>query len=169
MNNLKIINYKSLFNYQHLKTLSCRNIAVKIIQKPEVKHETHDEKNIRLQRALSPHLTIYKYQLTSVLSITHRFTGIALTGYAITLGLSALVLPHDFSHFVTIVEGLNMSENTLVILKTLLAFPVVYHGCNGVRHLLWDKAKFLTIKEVYATGYVMLIASIGVTILLALL
>lgn len=49
--------------------------------------ETHDEKNMRLKRPLSPHLTIYQVQLTSMLSVTHRATGIILSSYAIILGL----------------------------------------------------------------------------------
>ncbi|GBL89482.1 hypothetical protein AVEN_87826-1 [Araneus ventricosus] len=44
-----------------------------------VASETFFEKNERLQRPLSPHLTIYKLQLTSVLSVTHRATGIVLS------------------------------------------------------------------------------------------
>lgn len=49
--------------------------------------ETHDAKNDRLNRPMSPHLTIYKFQLTTMLSITHRGTGVALSG--ITTGLGA--------------------------------------------------------------------------------
>lgn len=52
-----------------------RCIAIRVVQKPEEPKETYDEKNMRLGREMSPHLTIYKFQLTSVLSISHRFTG----------------------------------------------------------------------------------------------
>jgi len=48
--------------------------------------ETHDEKNNRLRRPMSPHLTIYKLQLTTTLSITHRGTGVALSGIISSLG-----------------------------------------------------------------------------------
>lgn len=50
--------------------------------------ETHDEKNDRLKRPMSPHLTIYQRQLTSMLSITHRGTGVALSGVTAGLGAS---------------------------------------------------------------------------------
>lgn len=47
--------------------------------------ETHEQKNERLQRPLSPHMTIYKFPLPAVLSISHRGTGVALTTYALIL------------------------------------------------------------------------------------
>lgn len=52
--------------------------------------ESHDEKNMRLKRPLSPHLTIYQLQLTSLLSLTHRTTGIMLASYAMFLGLGKI-------------------------------------------------------------------------------
>jgi succinate dehydrogenase (ubiquinone) cytochrome b560 subunit len=66
-------------------------MQVKSAQEVEYKvGETHDEKNFRLHRPMSPHLTIYKPQLTSILSITHRGTGVALS--SITAGLGACKL-----------------------------------------------------------------------------
>lgn len=97
------------------------------------------------------------------------FLGIALAGYATILGLGAIVLPHDFSHYITMIEGLHLSTPTLIALKSILAFPVAYHTCNGVRHLFWDLGKFLKIQEVYSTGYAMLGSSAVLTVLLALL
>ncbi|XP_052871548.1 succinate dehydrogenase cytochrome b560 subunit, mitochondrial-like [Anopheles cruzii] len=88
------------------------------------------------------------------MSITHRFTGMALTGYITVLGLGALALPHDATHYLTMLEGL--SAPTLIALKFMIAYPFAYHTVNGVRHLFWDLGKFLTIKEVYTTGYTML-------------
>lgn len=63
-------------------------MQVKTVQEVEEKSkETHDDKNNRLSRPMSPHLTIYKPQLTTLLSITHRGTGVALSG--VTAGLGA--------------------------------------------------------------------------------
>lgn len=63
-------------------------MKVKTAQEVEYKvGETHDEKNNRLSRPMSPHLSIYKVQLTTLLSITHRGTGVALSG--VTAGLGA--------------------------------------------------------------------------------
>lgn len=54
--------------------------------------ETHDEKNTRLKRPMSPHLTIYQVQLTSVLSITHRITGAVLSSYVMALGMGKIMI-----------------------------------------------------------------------------
>lgn len=52
--------------------------------------ESHDEKNLRLKRPMSPHLTVYKFQLPANMSITHRATGIVLATYAMTLGIGKI-------------------------------------------------------------------------------
>ncbi|KAI8421519.1 hypothetical protein MSG28_009562 [Choristoneura fumiferana] len=121
--------------------------------------EHYDVKNARLSRPLSPHLTIYQPQLTSMM----------LTGYATVLGVGALVSPHDVSHYVTMVEGLNLSPVTLILIKAILASPFAYHFVNGLRHLYWDTAKGLSIKEVYSTGYAMLAGTLVMTLILAAL
>lgn len=62
-------------------------MQVKNAQEVEYKEgETHDDKNHRLNRPMSPHLTIYKLQLTTMLSITHRGTGVALSFVTAGLG-----------------------------------------------------------------------------------
>lgn len=70
-------------------------ITMKIKNAQEVDYkegETHDEKNYRLSRPMSPHLTIYKFQLTTMLSITHRATGVALSGVTAGLGTGKLLV-----------------------------------------------------------------------------
>lgn len=92
-----------------------------------------------------------------------------LSGYASALGIGVLVLPNDISHYITMIEGLNLSPATLFLAKAIIAAPLGYHFANGIRHLYWDTAKGLTIKEVYATGYAMLAASAVITLILAAL
>ncbi|XP_030020438.2 succinate dehydrogenase cytochrome b560 subunit, mitochondrial [Manduca sexta] len=142
-------------------------ITFKKFETPVPEH--HDVKNERLNRPLSPHLTIYSVQLTSTLSITHRAAGIMLSGYASALGIGALVLPNDISHYITIIEGLNLSPATIFLAKAIIAAPFGYHFANGIRHLYWDTAKGLTIKEVYTTGYAMLGLAAAITLILAAL
>lgn len=92
-----------------------------------------------------------------------------LSGYATALGVGALVLPNDISHYITMIEGLNLSPATLFIAKVLIAAPFGYHFANGIRHLYWDTAKGLSIKEVYSTGYTMLAGAAVLTLILAAL
>lgn len=54
---------------------SARSVGIKIVQEPGLDKLSYEEKNEKLKREMSPHLTIYRPQLTSMLSITHRFTG----------------------------------------------------------------------------------------------
>ncbi|OAD55316.1 Succinate dehydrogenase cytochrome b560 subunit, mitochondrial [Eufriesea mexicana] len=116
--------------------------------------ESHDEKNIRLKRPMSPHLTIYQIQLTAFLSITHRTTGMILSGYAVLLGLGTLFIPGGIPCLIEVITELGLSAPVLFLGKSLLALPATYHTFNGLRHLAWDIGLFLTIKEVYSTGYV---------------
>ncbi|XP_015610035.1 succinate dehydrogenase cytochrome b560 subunit, mitochondrial [Cephus cinctus] len=118
--------------------------------------ETHDERNLRLKRPLSPHLTIYQPQLTSMLSITHRATGIALSSYAIIFGFSALLLPGGVPCLIESIQALCLPGPILFVGKALVAFPATFHYFNGIRHLIWDLGKCLTIKEVYTTGYIVM-------------
>lgn len=121
--------------------------------------ESYEEKNARLKRPLSPHLTIYQIQLTSLLSVTHRGTGIALATYAMALGLGTLLVPGGVPSIISGIEAWCMPLPILFLAKTTFAFPATFHYFNGIRHLLWDLGKFLTIKEVYSTGYVVLAAA----------
>lgn len=136
-----------------------RSVSVKVVPATAPTDETFDAKNLRLNRPQSPHLTIYKPQLTSMLSITHRGTGIALTGYAAIFGVAALVCPEGANSIVNAIEAMQLGTLGLASLKFTLAFPFAFHAVNGVRHLLWDLGKFLSVKEVYTTGYAMLFAS----------
>lgn len=115
-----------------------------------------EARNRCFKRPLSPHLSIYKPELTSLLSLSHRVTGGALCLYIWTLGLGALVTPYDVSHYITMIESFKLPGAVLILMKFILTYPAVHHTFNGVRHLSWDFGKFLGIKEVYATGYAVL-------------
>lgn len=161
--NRALINNPALYKAQ-LDAARC--ISIKVVPKPADLNESHDAKNLRMNRPQSPHLTIYKPQLTSMLSITHRGTGMALTGYAAIFGVAALICPDGATSVVTAIENLHLGAASLAALKFTLAFPFAFHTVNGVRHLFWDMGKFLTIKEVYTTGYAMLLASTILAIIL---
>lgn len=131
--------------------------------------ESHDERNMRLKRPMSPHLTIYQPQLTSMLSLTHRTTGIILASYAMALGFGTLMVPGGIPCLISIVENWCLPSVILILGKALLALPVTYHYANGLRHLAWDLGKFLSLKEVYSTGYLVSGLSIGAALALAIL
>lgn len=112
-------------------------------------------------RPLSPHLQIYKPQMTSVLSICHRASGIALTAGTLLLCLWLIALA--------------LGEDSFALAMTIIRHPVgqfvlfgysvilFYHASNGVRHLGWDMGFGLEIPQVYATGRIVLAITVIMT------
>ncbi|KAK0079190.1 hypothetical protein PV325_001609 [Microctonus aethiopoides] len=147
-NNLNAHQFRGLFTSKSLgiSTTAQERFAVEVC-------ETHAQRNERLKRPLSPHLTIYKLQLTTTLSITHRATGIALAYYAMGAGLTELLLPGGFNCFIESVDALCLSTPILFMGKLMIALPATFHYFNGIRHLCWDLGMFLSIKQVYSTGW----------------
>lgn len=127
----------------------------------KVSHEQENEILVaqRKNRPVSPHLTIYEPQLTWALSGVHRITGVAMAGafYALTCGYAAtslLSIPFDSTTLVSTFAALPVAVKVLA--KAGMAFPFAFHGLNGIRHLVWDFGKEMTIPGVYRTGYIVL-------------
>ncbi|KAM6948623.1 succinate dehydrogenase cytochrome b560 subunit, mitochondrial [Aplochiton taeniatus] len=126
-------------------------------------------KNNRLNRPMSPHLTIYKWSVPMVMSITFRGTGVGLSGGISAFAALALVLPGDFPLYLDLVHSLSFGPALLSATKFALAFPVSYHTYNGIRHLIWDVGKGFKIPEVYRSGYAVIALSVLTSIGLAAL
>ncbi len=114
-------------------------------------------------RPISPHLQIYKPQLTSVLSITHRGTGIFLCIglLALCYWLVALALgPASYDQ----AQGVLGSAIGQVLLF-VWSFSLFYHLCNGIRHLFWDAGIGLELDAAYASGKAVVAAAGGLTVI----
>jgi succinate dehydrogenase / fumarate reductase cytochrome b subunit len=114
-------------------------------------------------RPVSPHLQIYKPQLTSVLSILHRISGIILAFGAILVAvwLSSIAYNQElFEAIFTFLSG--VLGRTFLFAWTLTLF---YHLCNGVRHLFWDSGRGFELKQVYLSGWASIFATIVLTVL----
>ncbi|KJE92286.1 succinate dehydrogenase cytochrome b subunit [Capsaspora owczarzaki ATCC 30864] len=127
------------------------------------------EKNKALGRPLSPHLTIYRPQLTSVLSITHRATGAAMTFAISTAAVYSALSVHDFAYNIDLVRSLDLPSVVTLTAKYILAWPLVYHSLNGIRHLVWDSGRALVLKDTYLGGYIVFGLSLVGASLLTLL
>jgi succinate dehydrogenase / fumarate reductase cytochrome b subunit len=106
-------------------------------------------------------LQIYKWQLTSVLSILHRMTGIALS-----LGLVVLALWVTSAVFFPSVFEIVQTVMTSWLGKLALvgwSWAAFYHLSNGVRHLVWDMGRGYQLKHVYASGWAVVIVSFSAT------
>ena len=109
-------------------------------------------------RPLSPHLQIYRPQLTSLLSILHRVTGFALSFGVIALVLWLLALSVG-GEFLSNIHGFWGS----IFGKFFLlgwAFCFSYHFFNGIRHLFWDVGLGLEILTIYKSGWTVIILSV---------
>ena len=114
-------------------------------------------------RPLSPHLQVYRPQMTSILSILHRMTGVALT-----LGIFVFVYwlaaaasgPEAFAT----AQGLIGSWIGLLL---LLGWSVClfYHLCNGIRHLFWDAGWGYELPVAYRSGYAVLAGAVVLTLI----
>ena len=114
-------------------------------------------------RPLSPHLQVYRPQLTSILSITHRATGVALAVGTLLLTcwlISAALGPGNYA---ALQRFLASWFGILLLLGW--SWSLFYHLCNGIRHLVWDTGHWLDLKGCYASGYGVLVVSTALTLI----
>ncbi|KAJ1844923.1 cytochrome b subunit of succinate dehydrogenase, Sdh3p [Coemansia sp. RSA 2703] len=116
-------------------------------------------------RPISPHLSIYKPQMTWVLSGLHRNTGVLVAGaaylYTAAFGLAPM-FGLDLSSLAVASTLAAAPTPLLLAVKALVSGSLSFHCVNGVRHLVWDSGKGLNNKGVINSGYVV----IGATALL---
>lgn len=115
-------------------------------------------------RPLSPFLTIYRPEVTSVFSIIHRLSGVAIALGSVVLAwwlLAAAVGP-DYFEFV---RGVFATLPGRLVLFGLVGC-MVYHSLNGIRHLIWDAGGMFEKSQVMWSAWLMFLASIALTLLL---
>lgn len=114
-------------------------------------------------RPLSPHLQVYRPQITSVLSILHRITGVALAAGSLLLVywiIAAAVGPEAFAAAQSLIGSF--------IGRLLLfgwTFALFFHLANGIRHLLWDTGWGFELKTVSMTGLTAVAAALLLTLI----
>ena len=118
------------------------------------------------ERPISPHVSIYRFPLPAIASITNRATGVALFVGAAGVAGASLVDPLGAFHAV---EALKTGAPGLVpVAKALVAFPVVYHYLAGLRHLYWDSsAKGLDLETVNRGSTILIALAVLLTIALS--
>jgi len=114
-------------------------------------------------RPLSPNIQIYRPQLTSVLSIANRITGVALSVFAVVLviWLAATASgPAAYSQLQTIIGSWPGQ-----ILFLIATFAFFLHLCGGIRHLVWDSVRAFELKQIYASGWAVVLLSAALTVI----
>ncbi len=119
------------------------------------------------QRPLSPHLSIYKPQITSAVSIFHRITGVgmALGALLITWWFVAGAVSPGYFGFV---DGLMTSLIGDLVMFGML-WALIFHALNGIRHLIWDTGRGMEIETVNKSGVFVVGASLVLTLIVALI
>jgi succinate dehydrogenase / fumarate reductase cytochrome b subunit len=115
------------------------------------------------ERPLSPHLQIYRPQITSVLSIVHRLTGVALTVGTLLLTwwlVSAAYGPGAFAHAQAF-----LASWLGQLLLWAFTFALFYHLGNGIRHLAWDFGWGFELSQLRASGLAMLAFAVAGSLL----
>lgn len=114
------------------------------------------------ERPLSPHLQVYRPQITSILSILHRVTGVALTAGTLLLTWWVVSAAYGPDAFATCQAFLGSLIGQLVLWG--FTFAVFYHLGNGVRHLAWDFGWGFEMAQLRASGIAMVVFAIVATL-----
>jgi succinate dehydrogenase / fumarate reductase, cytochrome b subunit len=115
----------------------------------------------QVERPLSPHIQIYKPQISSVLSILHRLTGIGLAVGTLLLTWWLTAAAYGVAAF-THAQGFMASWFGQLLLLGF-SFAFFYHLCNGIRHLFWDMGKGFDLDTATKTGWLVVIAAVALT------
>ena len=116
-------------------------------------------------RPLSPHLSIYKPQISSVLSIMHRITGVVLFICILDLAWFMILLLGNGIGFSFVDWDLVSMSNTwwFKLYIICLLFCLYYHLLNGIRHLLWDAGFGFEKSTMHKTGWGVVVLTIVMT------
>ena len=117
----------------------------------------------RRTRPLSPNIQIYRPQLTSVLSIANRITGVVLSLYAVVL-VVWLVAAADGPHAYATVEIVVQSWGGQILLFGC-TFSFFLHLCGGIRHLVSDAGYGFDLGAIYASGWTAVGMSAALTVI----
>jgi len=113
-------------------------------------------------RPLSPHLQVYRPQITSILSITHRITGVVLCAGAFLLTYLLMAATYGPDSYATAQGILGSWFGRLVLFGVV--FSLWFHLSNGIRHLAWDAGRGFELEHVRASGIaVVAVASVLTT------
>ena len=130
-----------------------------------------NEKNITLvyksimknNNPLSPHLQIYKWQISSLLSITHRIVGVVNFFAIILICLWTALVIFGQSNYTTI--NIILNSNFGKFLSISLCWTFSFHILNEIRHLFWDAGYGFDLKVSKITGVLTFLGSFVLTIL----
>ena len=110
-----------------------------------------------VRRPLSPHLQVYKPQITTVLSILHRISGVALSVGALVMVWWLVAAARGAAPYAIVQGFLGSIFGWLLLFGWTVA--LWFHFCSGIRHLLWDAGKGFEKAEYTQSGWIVVIAT----------
>ena len=114
-------------------------------------------------RPLSPHLSVYRWQVTNTLSIIHRLSGVALYFGSLLLPIWVFAIAFSGPFGEQIVFLITHPFSVVPLIG--LSFAFFYHSFNGIRHLLWDIGKGFETNQLRNSGIAVVILSSSMTAL----
>lgn len=114
-------------------------------------------------RPHSPNIQIYRPQLTSVLSIINRMTGVALSAVAVVLVIWLIAAASGPQAYTTVQAVIASRIGQVALLGSAFAFFL--HLCGGIRHLVWDAGLGFELRTIYISGWGVVAASVALTLL----
>ena len=114
-------------------------------------------------RPLSPHLQVYKPQITSVLSISHRATGVALSAGTLLLAAWIVATAMGPGAHARVAAFAGSWLGQLMLLGWSVA--LFYHLLNGIRHLFWDAGLGLSVTTSFRSGVMSMAFSVVATVI----
>ena len=112
-------------------------------------------------RPLSPNIQNYRPQLTSVLSIVHRVTGVLLSVSAVMLVVWLIAAATGSQAYAAVQHVIASRIGQIVLFGASFAFFL--HLCGGIRHLVWDTVNGFQLRSIYASGWTVVAASVMLT------
>ena len=113
-------------------------------------------------RPLSPNIQIYRPQLTSVLSIVNRITGVVLSVYAVALVVWLVAAATGPRAYAAVQGAIASWIGQIVLFGCTFAFFL--HLCGGIRHLVWDTVHGFELRSIYISGWAVVAASVALTV-----
>jgi len=115
------------------------------------------------RRPLSPHLTIYRWPITMVLSILHRVTGVGLSVGLIAFVLWIEAIAYSFVPYDTVLGYMQSFPGQILLFGWCFAF--FFHLANGIRHLIWDTGRLFDKKDADLSAWFVLLVSVSLTVI----
>ncbi|QGM21926.1 succinate dehydrogenase, cytochrome b556 subunit [Spiribacter sp. 2438] len=114
-------------------------------------------------RPLSPHLQVYRLPFTALTSISHRISGVLLSGGALVLVYWVVATAAGPQAYAT--ANAILGSLPVQVLLFAWTFVLFYHLCNGIRHLFWDAGYGLSLEAAQRSGQTVIGAAVALTLL----